>query len=352
MSIDLLRPAMVLVGIASLCACDGIFGIRTREYEPEGDASVSDAAPPDAAPTPPIDAGPPVPDQIPPTIDAITPKNGQTALHDDVKIVVTFSEPMRKDLAHAAFNTTSVSTVAPTFTWNDDGTVLTIDPHAAYTTGTDPAAVTATPYHFTIDTTITDLAGNKLAVPVSSQFTLYREITQSFNIAMPFGNNSAPDYARYTFPMAGDTYDNRETRGYMSFSIAALPVLIAEFERATIKSTIRGIYGSPGTSFGDMLMEHAQFSDVNADAYNSPALEQLGVFIPASPAPAIGATVQKDVTASVAADYHVRINRANLTQYRLRYVNSPSVNNVSDGSYVQNGSGSSWTTLDVTYLIE
>jgi Bacterial Ig-like domain len=284
-------------------------------------------------------------DAVPPTILSITPVNGATKLTPATdKIVITFSEPMNKATAQSAY-VPGVAGTLPVFSWNAASTQLTIDPKLAYPTATDAAAA-ATPFNFSVTTAAKDLAGNPLAANVSWQFTLLREITQSFGYSS--GGNFADGASRASFAGAGDDSHDLSVRGFLSYDISALPDEIVTLESATLSSHIVGIIGDPFGLFGNMLIHSLSFTAIDQTAYDAPPLHDLGVFIAATGTNAAGDLVSKDVLTALKDDYANRIARNNLSQYKLLFPASPNSNSVGDFAYLSSGATSNM--LIVKYL--
>lgn len=337
--------SVTVAGIAGLSAC--ISDVSASPSDPDA-SDTTDAGPIDDKP----ETGSVVPDVTPPTILSISPADGTKKLEDDVKIVVTFSEPMAKAATEGAFAIDpSSKTSGPAIaTWNEAGTVLTIDPKAAYASGTDVTAVTAVPLAFSIGTAAKDVAGNALTAGAKASVWLYRQITQEAPLhASLFGNTRSGGSTRYSFIAAGDSTDDLEVRGYASFVLDALPAGV-EIASAKLVSTLRAT-GTAFASFGDMRIEHITFDAMGAAAFAAAPLHDLGVLIPAVPAPQVDAQVEKDVTIALSDDYKNRATRNNLSQYRIRFTKDlPKTDGASDLAYIS--SDVAQTKLAVTYLIE
>ena len=284
-------------------------------------------------------------DDIPPTILSITPVNGAMNLTPATdKIVITFSEPMNKATAQNAY-VPGVAGAAPVFSWNAASTELTIDPKLTYPTATDPAAA-AVPFKFSVTTVAKDLAGNPVAASVNWQFTLLREITQSFRYSS--GGNFADGDRDGSFAGAGDSSGNLSQRGFLSYDISALPAGVVTFESATISSHIAGIVGDPFGLFGNMLIQSLSYTTIDQTAYDAPPLHDLGTFIAATGSNAAGDMVSKDVLVALKDDYANRVARSNLSQYKLLFPASPNSNSASDFAYLSSNAASNM--LMVKYL--
>jgi Bacterial Ig-like domain len=283
-------------------------------------------------------------DTVAPTILSITPVNGATNLTPVTdKIVITFSEPMNKGAAEAAY-VPGLAGPAPVFSWNTVGNELTIDPKLAFPTATDPTAL-AIPFKFSVTTDAEDLAGNALAAPVNWQLTLLREITQ----ALPYsGGGNLREGVFGSFPEAGDNSDNTARRGFMTFDISALPDGIDTIESATIRSVIAGILGDPFGLFGDMVIQSVSYTNIDQNAFDAPPLHDLGSFITATGSNAAGDAVSKDVLVALEDDYENRAARGDVSQYKLLFPAAPNSNATSDAAYLSENPRVS--TLVVKYL--
>lgn len=285
-----------------------------------------------------------------PTILSMTPEDGASKLKEDVKIVITFSEPMNKAKSEAAFTIDASSSTSgpPTFSWNEQGTVLIVDPKAQYSTGDDSATAPPSALGFSMGTGAADLAGNTLAAGAAASASLYRRINQvAPRHDTLFGNSPEDSDNRKSFIGAGEGSAAEEARrGYVSFVLPVLPTG-AELHQATLEGTIRDVK-SAFVHFGDMYFEHFTFDAIDATTYGKPALSDLGVFIAALPAPAIDDPVAKDVTDAVADDY---ANGRALSQYRLLFKkNLPKIDGTDDLAHIKNGAGE--VKISLSYLIE
>jgi hypothetical protein len=284
-------------------------------------------------------------DIVPPTILSITPVNGATKLTPTTDIIViTFSEPMNKASVQSAFVPSGAAPV-PTFSWNASATELTINPNLTYPAATDPAAAT-TPFKFSVTTLAKDLAGNALAANVNWQFSLLREISQSFRYRG--GGNFTDGVRASTFVGAGDTSTDLATRGFLNYDISALPAGIVTFESATINTRLAGITGDPFGLFGNLLIQSVSYSSVDQAAFDAPPLHDLGVFVAATGSNAVGDVVSKDVLVALKDDYANRTARDNASQYKLLFPGSPNANSIADFAYVSTGNPSD--ALLVKYL--
>ncbi|MEB2312224.1 MAG: Ig-like domain-containing protein [Sorangiineae bacterium] len=312
---------------------------------PDKDAGAGDSAAGDSA----------TGDVIPPTILSATPADGATKLKDDVEIVITFSEPMDQAKTEAAFSIDPSSKThgPPTYSWNAEGTVLTIDPMANYSSGRDLAAVPAVPLKFALDTGATDLAGNALVKGMSASVSLYRLLFQEApRHATLFGNSCEGVPTRGSFIGAGDCPSDVERRGYVSFVLPAMPSG-AELLEALLTAKLAATSdegGNPFVDFGSMYIEHvSEFKSIESgEAYDEPTLHDLGEFVAADPAPTVGQWIEKDVKVAVADDY--ASGRAN-SQYRLRFKSHvPKVDGKSEMAYLKNADGD--VKIVLSFLVE
>lgn len=290
--------------------------------------------------------GSPVPvDLVPPSILSVTPVNGATQLTPTTDtIVITFSEPMNKASAESAYAPSGDAPKAA-FSWNAAGTELSINPNLTYPAASDPAAP-AQPFKFSVTTAAKDLAGNSLVAAVNWQFTLIREVTQSFGYSS--GGNWVDETKSGSFCEAGDSVLDLASRGFMTYSISALPAGITAFESATIETVITGIGGDPFGKFGGLQIHSVSYVHTNQAAFEVPPHRDLGTFVAATGHNAVDDVVSKDVLEALKDDYANRVAREDRSQYRILFSSSPNSDGVADVARVS--SNKSGNKLVVKYL--
>lgn len=280
---------------------------------------------------------------------SISPPHNRGGARNDVNIVITFSEAMNKDNTEAAYSSNSLG-IKPnevSFSWNNDQTVLTINPNhdLAYKTVDDLNSL-GYEYSWQLSDGATDLAGNKLINPLSHKFRTLREMTQTiisekdFNITkdVQIGGCLGQDL-NHEVLCIGDTGlvransespissaavpDNVPMRGFYSFSIADLPETITEIKRATFYA-----YQKHGNTNGNayvdlkkpgqfLIIEHVYFGPiVRIDFFDTAVLHSIGNL---SDNARVGYKAA-DVTTSLRDDYSKPVlERFNKSQYRLRF---------------------------------
>jgi len=134
-----------------------------------------------------------VPDTTPPTVLGITPADGATDVSPDTDVVIVFSEPM--DQATADGNVTMTGGTITSLEWTAADTLVVH--HEAWTL---KSMVTVT-----VGTGLADLAGNHLAAPVSS----------TFSVTVP--DTTPPVITGFT-PAAGSTDAGVDQWIYIDFS--------------------------------------------------------------------------------------------------------------------------------------
>jgi hypothetical protein len=100
-------------------------------------------------------------DTTPPVLVSTYPGSSATGVPTNTQIRVTFSEPMDTASAEAAFRITPA--VAGSFDWAGDNAVMYWKPETALSVQTT--------YTYSVDTTATDVAGNRLQPAGSFQFS-------------------------------------------------------------------------------------------------------------------------------------------------------------------------------------
>jgi len=254
---------------------------------------------------------------------------------------------MNQATAQAAYAPSNTA-VVPVFTWNSAGGGLTIDPKLPYPQSSDPGAA-AVPFTFSISTAAEDLAGNHLTAGVSNwSFTLLREIRQSFGYNFRLGGSVAEDGTYGSAAVAGDTSKGLGERGLMSYDISALPADIQVIESAKLECAVESIKGAPFGPFGNLLLQSVAFAKPDGSAYDAAILHDLGPLILAADAPAVGEIISKDVLVALKDDYENRVERGNLSQYRMAFVLATNGDSTADQVNISHSASNN--RLTVTYL--
>jgi Bacterial Ig-like domain/Bacterial Ig domain len=272
-------------------------------------------------------------DTTAPTIVSSTPANAGTGVLATDNIVITFSEPMNKLVTQSAYQS-ATSRILPAqvqFSFNTEGTVLTINPNASLLIagGADPAIVVAVPYAFQITNLATDLAGNPLATS-SFTFTTQRRITQNLpGLESLSGEVRATDGSTNGCigvgrACAGDSgaAGNLQYKGFISFDITGIPAGVQSFEFANLNmnqvSTFKdGVAGDPYADLGGAVsLEHVNFDTLNlAAAFTPAALSTVGNI-------STNATLEVktlSVLTQLQNDITNRVARGQRSQYRIAF---------------------------------
>jgi serine protease AprX len=129
----------------------GTYTLRVRSYAGSGDFFV-DISAGMTTPLPPLPPPPPPADQTAPSVTAVSPVEGATAVSVGTNVTVTFSEPMDQPATQAAFTLNGPGAVAGSFSWS--GSTMTFDPTAGL--------AASTTYTARVTTAAKDAAGNPL----------------------------------------------------------------------------------------------------------------------------------------------------------------------------------------------
>lgn len=297
---------------------------------------------------------PPAPEPEGPVVVSVSPADGAVGVDNGQNIVITFSVPMDREATESAYQSESVPSGSVSFVWNDAGTELTIVPDAplAYPVGDDPALVPSRRVSFFISASATDLEGRSLSVPFESSFSLLRRVEltlfalQDRDLSGSFRSNDtygAGQCARAQINMCvGDVRvgnANAQYKGFISFELAELPEE-AQSVSAELTLQITGMSGNPFGGLGGLVLEHASFDVIGAEAFSAQALDEMGLIANAG---GTGTIVSADVASAFMADRSER----SMTQYRLSFEDNTDGDNTSDAIV------SAWDTqtIDVSYLI-
>lgn len=305
-------------------------------------------------------------DTTAPTILSATPANNGTGVLATDNIVITFSEPMNRLVTQSAYQSARnlIRPAQVVFSFNTEGTVLTIDPNASLTIafGSDPATVVASSFAFQITNLATDLAGNPLTTS-NFTFTTQRRITQNLpGLASLTGDVRATDGAINncvtTEVCAGDSgiAGNLQYKGFISFDISGLPTGIQSFEFANLNMNQVRVFkdgvvgGDPYADLGGAVsLEHVNFDTLNlAAAFNPAALSSVGNI-------STNATLEfktLSVLTQLQNDITNRVARGNRTQYRLAFPTVTDIDAKFDAAIFESATAATNpSTLSVRYFL-
>jgi len=293
------------------------------------------------------------PEEQGPRIVSVSPVDGARGVANDVQIVITFNVPMDQAQTEAAYQSEGIPSTAVTFSWNDEGTQLTITPNDPldYPSGTNPAAVESRPISIFLSASARDQAGNHLAAPAEFSFALLRQI----NLSIPAQQNrdltgswrSNDTYGQGNCARNQDTVcvgdsgnGGVQYKGFMSFDLSGLPTSMAQLSSARLNFQITQRTGNPFNGLGDLLVDHAAFEAIGPDAFEADPLATVGALNGGGNA---GTVIQADVRAALAVDVGSRAR----TQFRLEF------EQVTNDNGNQDTLISVWDTqrIDVSYLI-
>jgi hypothetical protein len=313
-----------------------------------------DNSSPNVPPPPPTPSG----DTTAPSIVSVIPKNGAVGVTKDSNIVITFSEAMDKARTEQAFQAADIPGFS--FSWNEDGTVLTVDPSSDLVY----AHCTGQVYNFTLSAGATDLAGNTLqAAPVGSSFTtLVRNSRLLYSVASEDGTLRDADGAiNPNANCAGDSIcvgdsgingplDNSTYQGFLSFDLSGLPETLVDIVGANLSIYQDNTNGPAYTDLGTLLWDHVFYDVLDADDFAIPALTASGQILSGD---ASNGNKTTEVTVAVVDDWNNRAARNNRSQYRLHFTEETDNDGVTDVAFFVSGEGVSDTQkprLRVTYL--
>jgi len=306
-------------------------------------------------PVTPVTQPPPPVQQVPegPRIVSVSPADGARGVSNDVHIVITFNVPMDQAQTEAAYQSEGIPSSEVTFSWNEQGTQLTITPDAplVYPTGTDPEDVESRPINFFLSASARDQDGIHLAAPQEFSFALLRQI----NVSLPAQQNRdlTGNWRSNDTYGQGDCARNQDTvcvgdsgaggiqyKGFMSFELDSLPTTMVQLNSARLNFQITQRPGNPFNGLGALFLEHAAFEAIGPDAFQADPLATVGTLAGAGNT---GTVIQADVRAALSTDMSTRAR----SQFRLEFAEVTNENGNQDTLI------SAWDTqrIDVSYLI-
>jgi hypothetical protein len=306
-------------------------------------------------PSLPVTEPPPPVQQVPegPRIVSVSPADGARGVSNDVHIVITFNVPMDQAQTEAAYQSEGIPSSGVTFSWNEQGTQLTITPDdpLVYPAGTDPQDVVSRPINFFVSASASDQDGNHLAAPQEFSFALLRQI----NVSLPAQQNRdlTGNWRSNDTYGQGDCARNQDTvcvgdngagglqyKGFMSFDLSSLPATMAQLSSARLNFQITQRSGNPFNGLGALFLEHAAFEAIGPDAFQADPLATVGALPGAGNT---GTVIQADVRAALSTD----VSSRSRSQFRLEFAE------VTNDNRNQDTLISAWDTqrIDVSYLI-
>jgi hypothetical protein len=281
-----------------------------------------------------------------PTIVKVTPADRASGVAKDVNVVIQFDRPMSKAATQAAFQSTAL--LPAVFTWNTDGSELTVNPNQdlSYATGIGNTAVTALSYSFTLTTAARDAQGAALAADATVTFTTSRQLSTTLPDPEGTATGALTGYviedlqsnpSNYVDPCAGDALDVKEY-GFATFDLAPLPSDAESVVSARLTATVLNVTGTP-FDMGPLHVEDVAYDSLNT-AFTASLSGDLGDLLYM----ATDLTGSLDVGAAVQADFAQRATNGNHTQFRFAFLLPVSNNGVTDDVCLNP------LKLDVSYL--
>jgi Bacterial Ig-like domain len=255
-----------------------------------------------------------------PTVISVDPPNGATGVKDDASVIFTFSERMDQASTEFSYESLELPTGGVTFSWNTDGTILTIKPNdlLEYAAGDDPS-IAAKTYAINISRVAHDISGNSLS-EFNSSFSTLRVIVSSIyataNLDGEVIGNLADGVDSASRGIRVGELGDSIVRGFFSFDLTVIPTGVVTDEAKVIINK-EGVVGNP-YEFSFMSLDHVIYGgSLSNDDYDTPILADLGIFDSASE-PVTG-YLASDVTSALNDDLTNRAARGNRSQYRLSF---------------------------------
>ena len=299
----------------------------------------------------------PPPDAEPPAVLAVTPADGATGQRSDQPIVIQFSEPMNSEATEGAYQSDDLPAASVSFTWDDSDTVLTITPRAGLAYAAGALASPANTYHFGLDGSARNRAGQPLAA-VRFSFSTLRQVSSELR-ADPARTGTWTDgegegvhncvraaKAPYQPTVCiGDDANNVRYAGFLSFDLSVLPDNISSVVSARLQANAV-TYGAP-EALGASRLEHVSFQQLGDTALRVEPLAPLGPFYSGPSLLNVTQLVlSEDLAEAVQDDYANRAARQSRSQYRLGFSTiSP------DGSWDDLELPTNGIRLGLTYLL-
>jgi hypothetical protein len=263
------------------------------------------------------------PDTTAPTVTMVTPATGAIGVAQKPSISVTFSEPMDKASAQAAFSVTSpAGVISSKPTWSASGLVMTVPiatllPHGSQIT-------------WQISTGAKDLAGNPMAQTFSATFRVLRLITRR-GIYPTLDGYIVEDQTVWLTGSqfeVGDTSSNRAYRGFLTFDLSNLPESLVRITAATFSIHQAGATSGVYTALGPLFLESVDFgAGLGLADFDTPTLRYRKCTGSVCVTQDLRATLATEPTTHMEADqldkitddWENRASRGHRAEFRIRF---------------------------------
>jgi len=264
-----------------------------------------------------------VPDTTNPTIVSTSPTNNQHGLFSNTKITIRFSEPMDQLATQAAFQSPDIG--PHTFSWQNGGKTMVVTPNNPLKYSLNTAYKY---YHFTINTTAKDKAGNNLTVAKTVKFTTLRTFYVYFIAEKSLDGHVWDNHVlrpSKNYIQVGDYLFNRYSRGFLSFkpsqylesqgAVGISKAYVSAYQYTKVGNPYHDLKGGMINRY--LRIYHVDYGsalDAN-DFTKAPLSTKPQQFSNSSSA----GFKKVDVTGWLANDYRYRNQRAYRSQYRLQF---------------------------------
>lgn len=283
-----------------------------------------------------------------PSVVTTTPEDGAVGVARDQLVVIEFDEPMDTASVEDAYASEALPADTVSFAWNAAKTELTITPddELAYAEG-DPS-VAALAYDITIGDTAMDVAGNRLAAPATATFETLRRVIHELPAVPELSGYVMGGSISFSGPiMVGDQEilnHVNELRGFMTFDLTDVPD-DTDFESVTIRAAQLTVKGDPSDGLGALHIESVFYEALDQAAFDFAPDASAGELTAGGDEIPVWSA---GVSSLVLDDLANREARENLTQYRLRFLDGPDADDVSDQLHLS----AEGTMLEIVYLAE
>jgi hypothetical protein len=263
-----------------------------------------------------------------PTVVSTSPDNGELGVAPNTKLTVTFSEPMDKASVQVAFSmSVPMALNGGTFAWSADGRTVTYSPPGFFMYGSNAA--------FRIGAASRDLAGNTLTANVDRGFAVRKygvAILDSVASIDGHVTNAGTVSTGSSALVVGDTGSNIAMRSFVSFDLSPIPASTITILGAELNMYLSGVAGNPQSTLGGNLrLERVAVGPaLLASAYGATRIDGLVDEVQYGPASLTDGWKRASVHFFVRDDWSERAQRGNRAQYRLRFPNELSANQVAD----------------------
>ncbi len=257
--------------------------------------------------------------EVDPKVVSTSPKNNDTGIESDAKIVVEFNKPMKRSSVEQNFFSPDLGKNLK-FAWSNSDKTLTVTPEKALEYSQDTKYRY---YNFGINGQAEDAEGNQLGIVTEVKFSTFRTFKKKLFVDKEISGiiwSYKQVYTKTRGILMGDWSDDSYARGFMSFDLKKLGSKVLAITDARIYAYQDLIEGTPyknllGSEIG-MQIYHVHYgNNLFAGDFDTKPLQPIRIF---NDSPKLGWIIM-DISSWVQEDFDKYYNNAKDSHSQLAF---------------------------------